>query len=255
VKQPKFRIGNKVSTKDGLLFGTIGSIREDNGFHYSLKEDIEGNWIPEESLIQLDVVDENDAILEKYFGPVDKNTVDEIKKHMNPDIVDEIESRIVEESKKFKFELGDVVKVSGYDSLFVVTGYDYAVDGYIVVQYLLEDISDECIAFEEDMVKAELDEIIDYEDSGIIPKEVEPTDKKLKSDSENYKRPHRSREKKTIAKLELNRAFIEELKRQQDWYLDMYNFTGDQKYLRRVKRLQGWIEKIPTRAYQIKEEL
>lgn len=284
-RKPKYQIGDVVSTKDGILFGKVSEVlKGEYGFKYL----IEGYDVSlyEEQLVAMDkkietnyeirdVVKHRHMEVKDWFVITDVNRIkgtvtmvsvvngeeyehvpftwiqpvesyeeaEEMKKHTNPDVTNKLDSEL-------GFLVDDLVVVNGYHSVFTVLDIDEEDDEkYYVSQYGMEDIADEMVAYREDMRHASTDEIIQYEEFGIIKAEFSPTDKKM---GDMY--THRNKEKKFIDRLNENRYIVEELKKWQDWFLDLYNYTGDEKYIRRIKRVQGWVNKVPVRAYQIKEE-
>lgn len=172
---------------------------------------------------------------------------DKVEEAVNPDLIDELREKV-------GFEIGDLVIVGGYSSIFTIVGHNDDKTVFQVKQYLLEDVTDTMLAFPEDMELATPDEIEEYENQSFIAREFEPVDKTLDflrtPKVENH--TFRNEEKQILAKLEHNRKVIATLKEWQDWFYEMYLFTNDEKYIRRINRVKGWVEKIPTRAYQIK---
>ncbi|MBH8600935.1 hypothetical protein [Thermoactinomyces sp. CICC 23799] len=149
------------------------------------------------------------------------------------------------------FEIGDLVKIKGYSSVFRVVGYfeDGEEECYRVRQYLLEDYVNELVAYPEDMRIATDAEIDEYEYNPLFyMREFNPPNVSLKPPKLRI----REEEKKVLEELAENRGKIEKLKHWQDWYLDMYRFTSNKKYLRRVEKISKIINTIPTRAFQIK---
>ncbi|MFD1444722.1 hypothetical protein [Thermoactinomyces vulgaris] len=149
------------------------------------------------------------------------------------------------------FEIGDLVKIKGYSSVFRVVGYfeDGEEECYRVRQYLLEDYVNELVAYPEDMRIATDAELDEYEYNPLFyMREFNPPNVSLKPP----KPRSREEEKKVLEELAENRGKIEKLKHWQDWYLDMYRFTSNKKYLRRVEKISKIINTIPTRAFQIK---
>jgi hypothetical protein len=157
---------------------------------------------------------------------------------------------------KSTFEIGDLVKVKGYSSVFEVVGYredeDEDEECYIVRQYLLGDYVDDLIAYPEDMRIATDADIDEYEQNPLFyMREFEPPNAVV------LKPPKprvREDEKKVLDELAENRRKIAKLKHWQDWYLDLYQFTGNKKYLRRIEKISKIINTIPTRAFQIKNK-
>lgn len=65
------------------------------------------------------------------------------------------------------------------------------------------------------------------------------------------KEPNELTEAEIIAKLEYNRRITEKLKKWNSWFFDMYMETDDIKYKRRIKKVSGWIDNIPTTAHEV----
>jgi hypothetical protein len=154
---------------------------------------------------------------------------------------------------KSMFEIGDLVKIKGYSSVFRVVGYFEGGEEecYRVRQYLLEDYVNELVAYPEDMRIATDAELDEYEYNPLFyMREFNPPNVSLKPP----KPRSREEEKKVLEELAENRGKIEKLKHWQDWYLDMYRFTSNKKYLRRVEKISKIINTIPTRAFQIKND-
>lgn len=123
---------------------------------------------------------------------------------------------------KRKFKKGDLVTVKGYENkIYEVTEYLDA--GLYEVVNIKEGY--EMLAATEDMVKID--------------------------DTELDKHIHINQEKRTLQKLEENKKKIAKLKGWNNSYFELYLFTKDEKYLRRIKKINKLIEKIPTRAFQI----
>lgn len=180
---------------------------------------------------------------------------DKIKEAVNPELIDTI-------NDKLGFEIDDLVTIKGYSSIFTIVGHNEDKTEFVVKQYMMEEIADEMVAFPEDMELADEEDVEEYEQQSIIAREFEhnmtfimkefkPTDI-LGIPGNQGKSKFRSKEKEILNKLEHNRQVIAKLKEWQDWFFEAYSFTKDEKYIRRIKRVQGWINKIPTRAYQIK---
>jgi len=299
---PKFRLGEKVVVGDGILTGTISDIiYNSSGFQYMLaeypdifNEDELTSLEEKEDIVTIDLDDNDDEIkrldfvkakgtdavfvVRKIEGdnayiinisngkeimfPVSKleHETDEekVEKAINPELVDTID-------KKLGFEIGDLVKVKGYTSIFTITGCNKDKTEFKVKPYFMEEIAGEMVAFPEDMELADEEDIEEYEqhlntehefkpvDLTFFIQEFKPVDMKLvdfKKHGDKFQ--FRSKEKEILNKLEHNRQVIAKLKEWQDWFFEAYSFTKDEKYIRRIKRVQGWINKIPTRAYQIK---
>lgn len=180
---------------------------------------------------------------------------DKIKEAVNPELIDTI-------NDKLGFEIDDLVTIKGYSSIFTIVGHNEDKTEFVVKQYMMEEIADEMVAFPEDMELADEEDVEEYEQQSIIAREFEhnmtfimkefkPTDI-LGIPGKQGKSKFHSKEKEILNKLEHNRQVIAKLKEWQDWFFEAYSFTKDEKYIRRIKRVQGWINKIPTRAYQIK---
>lgn len=170
---------------------------------------------------------------------------EKVEKAINPELVDTI-------NDKLGFEIDDLVTIKGYSSIFIITGHNKDKTEFKVKQYLLEEITDEIIAFPEDMEIADIEEIEAYENQSFIMSEFKPFDQLLPKVNNHLDTKEKQSEKYILSKLEHNRKIVSKLKEWQDWFFDAYSFTKDEKYIRRIKRVQGWINKIPTRAYQIK---
>lgn len=224
---PKFKPGDMVVVGEGLLVGTISAIIYDrNGIKYKIEE--------------------HPVMFEEYeLTPLD-----------NTDIV------TIDLNDYDGFEIGDLVTIKGYSSIFTIVGHNEDKTEFVVKQYMMEEIADEMVAFPEDMELADEEDVEEYEQQSIIArefehnmtfimKEFEPTDI-LGIPGKQGKSKFRSKEKEILTKLEHNRKVVSTLKEWQDWFYEMYLFTNDEKYIRRIKRVQGWMSKIPTRAYQIK---
>lgn len=181
--------------------------------------------------------------------------LEDLKLIDNPkDIVDAINLDLVDAIEgKLGFEVGDLVKVNGYSSIFTIIDHNESKTEFKVKQYLLEEVAPELVAYPEDMTLADIEEIEEYEQMAIVPMEFKPFDRVLGTKKENKKKSNfRNKEIDVLKKLEHNRKILERLKLWQDWFFEAYQLTGDKKYIRRIKRVQKWINKIPTRAYQIK---
>ena len=289
---PKFRLGEKVVVGDGLITGTISDIiYNSNGFQYMLAEypDIfnenELTSLEEkEDIVTIDLGDNDDEdsgierfdivrvkgtdaifVVRKVEGknafiinvrngneimfPLDKlekvTSIDKIEETINPEMIDII-------NEKLSFEIDDLVKVKGYKSIFTIVDHNEDKTEFKVKQYLLEEITDEIIAFPEDMEIADIEEVEAYENQSFIMSEFKPFDQLLPEVNNHLDTKEKQSEKHILSKLEHNRKIVSKLKEWQDWFFEAYSFTKDEKYIRRIKRVQGWINKIPTRAYQIK---
>lgn len=285
---PKFRLGEKVVVGDGLITGTISDIiYNSNGFQYMLAEypDIfnenELTSLEEkEDIVTIDLGDndDEDSGIERFDIVRTKGTdaifvvrkvegqnafiinvrngneimfpLDKLEKvtsivTINPEMIDII-------NEKLGFEIDDLVKVKGYKSIFTIVDHNEDKTEFKVKQYLLEEITDEIIAFPEDMEIADIEEIEAYENQSFIMSEFKPFDQLLPKVNNHLGSKEKQREKHILSKLEHNRKIVSKLKEWQDWFFEAYSFTKDEKYIRRIKRVQGWINKIPTRAYQIK---
>jgi hypothetical protein len=139
-----------------------------------------------------------------------------------------------------KFKPGDIVTVNGYPGYWEVLSFLHD-DVYEVVE-ANKNIAEMMYAVEEDMTLVEKPGPVEFQ-----PK-VGP---KIQQKTFTTTKAHQKAEMDVLSRLDYNRQVAQRLKEWQDWFLDLYNLTNDPRYLRRVKRVQGWIEKVPTRAYKV----
>ncbi|MBA4542871.1 hypothetical protein H1164_08150 [Thermoactinomyces daqus] len=152
-----------------------------------------------------------------------------------------------------KFKPGDIVMVDGYIGQFKViecTGYEPMVEDVI---YKLINIhtGEEVFGAEWDMkFFGKKNEIINIK-LNVETGYIEQLPKKQPQPKKTPK--HRTLEAGIISKLEYNRFLVEKGKQMIDDYLDLFSNFGDEKYLRRIKRINNFINKIPVRAFQIED--
>lgn len=164
----------------------------------------------------------------------------------------EFEIELAEELKLIgsKFKPGGIVTVDGYIGQFEViecNGYEPMVED-IVYRLINIHTGEEVFGAELDMKlfgkKNEIHVKLNVETGYIkqLPK---------KKPQPNKPPRHRTLESGIIAKLEHNKHLVEKGKQMIDDYLNLYSNFGDEKYLRRIKRISNFINKIPVRAFQI----
>lgn len=132
----------------------------------------------------------------------------------------------LEESPDFKFNIGDCVKVIGYDGLYEVKArYKRELDGVLLHSYTVVPYGEKWTlfnwleAFEVDM------ERMPHPVGG---QEFKPVDRRIK------KRTQKPRKRLTV----------KEIYEHIDRKLDLYNMFGDRRYLRHAGRLKQWADKI-----------
>lgn len=130
----------------------------------------------------------------------------------------------VEGARGFKFEIGDCVKVVGYDGLYEIKArYKRELDGQLLHSYTVVPYGEKWTlfnwmeAFEVDM------ERMPHPKGG---KEFEPVDRPIK----------KPKPRKILT--------VKEIYEHIDRKLDLYNLFGDKRYLRHARRLKQWADKI-----------
>jgi len=98
--------------------------------------------------------------------------LEKINRTVNPELIDTIDDML-------GFEIGDLVVVKGYNSIFTIVDHNEDKTEFMVKQYLLEDVTSVMFAYPEGMRLADVEEVEAYEEQAIIPREFEPVDKKL----------------------------------------------------------------------------
>ncbi|MBA4542058.1 hypothetical protein H1164_03970 [Thermoactinomyces daqus] len=165
-----------------------------------------------------------------------------------------------------KFDLGDIVKARGYGE------QNFRIISRLI---MIEESIEDDIAFEVSYLVAPVGHTPDpWNTLEMYEEDLELVRRGLKKDVPEFHTPtpeefiarrggtiastpkqggpkHREEEKRKLAALKKNREMIERAKAEIDDYLALYAEFGGEKYRRKIERLTRFIQRVPSRAYEI----